>query len=308
VEERLERVDLPVAGSPGAAVVVGISRAGGALPPETADAFDVLCTTDTDAPAPWVPVASIDTSLRALAAAVKAAPVAALTVVQVLRATETMSVDRALVVESLAYSTLQHGEVFEAWLASHPRRDIECNEREPVRLERDGERLDVVLQRPAVHNAFDAAMRESLCDAFDLVALDPSIADVHLRGDGPSFCSGGDLREFGTTRDAALAHLIRTDRSVGRRIDAVADRVTVHLHGACIGAGIELAAFAGHVVAARDTRIRMPEVAMGLIPGAGGTVSLPRRIGRHRAAYLALTGETIDAALARDWSLVDAVE
>jgi len=159
-----------------------------------------------------------------------------------------------------------------------------------------------------VHNAFDAAMRDALCDAFDLVALDPSIAAVHVRGDGPSFCSGGDLREFGTTRDAARAHLIRTDRSVGRRIDVVKGRITAHLHGACIGAGIELAAFAGHVVAAPDTRIRLPEVAMGLIPGAGGTVSLPRRIGRHRTAHLALTGETIDAALAREWGLVDVVE
>jgi hypothetical protein len=308
VEERPERVELTVAGSPGGTVVAGLSDNVVALAPDACDGFDVLCTTAPDAPAPWVTVASIDATLDALTAAVQAAPAAALTLVHVLRATETLPVDRALVVESLAYSTLQHGEAFDTWLASHPRRAGDREEREPVRLVRDGERLDVVLQRPAVHNAFDATMRDALCEAFDLVALDPTITAVHVRGDGPSFCSGGDLREFGTTRDAARAHLIRIDRSVGRRLAAVADRITVHLHGACIGAGIELAAFAGHVAAAPDARIRLPELQMGLIPGAGGTVSMPRRIGRHRTAYLALTGDAVDAGLARDWGLVDVVE
>jgi enoyl-CoA hydratase/carnithine racemase len=60
-------------------------------------------------------------------------------------------------------------------------------------------------------------------------------------------------------------------------------------------------------VARPDTVIGLPEVAMGLIPGAGGTVSLPRRIGRHRTAWLALTGRTIDAPTAREWGLVDEI-
>jgi len=130
---------------------------------------------------------------------------------------------------------------------------------------------------------------------------------VHLRGDGPSFCSGGDLDEFGLARDAAAAHLVRVAQSVGRRVYETADRVTAHLHGACIGAGIEISAFAGRVVAHPDATICLPEVAMGLIPGAGGTVSLPRRIGRHRTAYLALSGTPIDASTAREWDLVDVV-
>jgi enoyl-CoA hydratase/carnithine racemase len=62
------------------------------------------------------------------------------------------------------------------------------------------------------------------------------------------------------------------------------------------------------VVAAPDTKIGLPEVGMGLIPGAGGTVSLPRRVGRHRTAWLALTRDTIDAPTALDWGLVDAIE
>ena len=82
-------------------------------------------------------------------------------------------------------------------------------------------------------------------------------------------------------------------------------RTRAHLHGAAIGAGIELAAFAGTVLAAPDTRIRLPEVAMGLVPGAGGTVSLTRRIGRPRTCYLGVTGRELDAADALAWGIVD---
>ena len=79
------------------------------------------------------------------------------------------------------------------------------------------------------------------------------------------------------------------------------------MHGACVGPGIELPAYAGRVVAASDTRVRLPEVAMGLVPGAGGTVSIPRRIGRWRTFYLSLSGEYLDAATALAWGLVDEV-
>jgi enoyl-CoA hydratase/carnithine racemase len=91
-------------------------------------------------------------------------------------------------------------------------------------------------------------------------------------------------------------------------VAAVADRVTAHLHGACVGSGIELPAFAGLVVAAPSTRISLPEVRLGLVPGAGGTVSITRRMGRHRTARLALTGEVLDAATARRWGLVDVLD
>ena len=99
-----------------------------------------------------------------------------------------------------------------------------------------------------MRNALNTAMRDALVEAFALPALDPSITEVHLRGAGESFCAGGDLDEFGIFPDPATAHLMRLRQSVGRAIDAVAERVTAHLHGACVGSGIELPAFArpGH--------------------------------------------------------------
>jgi enoyl-CoA hydratase/carnithine racemase len=282
-------------------IVVGVSDT---APVDGLDRYDVLLTSVCDPPAPWV-----EGTLDELDGPVQSSPVAAVTIVQLLRATESVPVAAALTMESIAYSMLQHGEVFQAWLRGRDDRGPHpiTEPSDPVTLARSNGTLEVELQRPHVHNAFDTAMRDALCDAFDLVALDPTITEVHLRGRGPSFCSGGDLTEFGAAVDAGAAHLIRVDRSVGRRVAVCADRVTAHLHGSCIGAGIEIPAFAAHVLADPSTTIRLPEVGFGLIPGAGGTVSIPRRIGRHRTAYLALTGRSIAADTARSWGLVDAV-
>jgi enoyl-CoA hydratase/carnithine racemase len=279
-------------------VIVGMSQG---TPDAAFDAFDVLLTATPEPPRPWVPCES----LTAVESAVLASPAAATALVQVLRVTESLPVVTAITIESMAYSMLQHGAVFQRWLRARTSRPTRATTDDPVRIERHDSRLDVVLQRPEVHNALNAAMRDALCEAFDLVTLDPSITEVHLHGDGPSFCSGGDLDEFGLATDAGAAHLIRVARSVGQRVHENADRVTVHLHGSCIGAGIEISAFAGRVVADPETTINLPEVRMGLIPGAGGTVSLPRRIGRHRTAFLALTGAPLDTETARAWGLVD---
>jgi enoyl-CoA hydratase/carnithine racemase len=86
-----------------------------------------------------------------------------------------------------------------------------------------------------------------------------------------------------------------------------ASRLHVVVHGACVGAGIELPAFADHVVAHPDASFRLPEVSMGLVPGAGGTASLPRRIGRQRTAWMALTGAPVEPMTALSWGLIDEV-
>jgi enoyl-CoA hydratase/carnithine racemase len=163
------------------------------------------------------------------------------------------------------------------------------------------------LSRPDRRNALDALMRDAIAGALQVAVWDDTV-QVIIDADGPSFCAGGDLDEFGTAPDPATAHLVRVTASPGRLLHQLRDRVTVRVHGDCVGAGIELPAFAGRVVAAPGSRFRLPEIAMGLIPGAGGTVSLPRRIGRARTAWLALTGTAIDAPTAASWGLVDEVE
>lgn len=231
-------------------------------------------------------------------------PVASAALVALLRSGPG-SVAAGLVAESATYAALQSGEEFRRWRAARRRRDVVGDER-PVNARREGDVLHLTLHRPARRNALDASMRDSLAELLGLALADPTIRSIVLDGSGPAFCSGGDLDEFGTAPDPATAHLVRLERNLGALIHAVADRLTVHLHGAAIGSGIELAAFAHRVLAAPDVVIALPELAMGLIPGAGGTVSLTRRIGRHRLCRMALTGERVGLRRALEWGLVDA--
>jgi enoyl-CoA hydratase/carnithine racemase len=234
-------------------------------------------------------------------------PIAAAALDLLLEATESVDVERVLVTESATYSALQAGPEHQAWLAAQPRRE-RADEHDVVIMSRDGGTLRLTLNRPHVRNAFDAAMREALLDGLAIATADPSAEQIVIDGAGPNFCSGGDLAEFGTLADPASAHLLRVDRSVGRAVHRLRDRTTFVVHGACIGAGVEIPAFAGRVIARPDATFRLPEVAMGLVPGAGGTVSIPRRIGRERFRSLALTGAMIDATTALSWGLVDQIE
>jgi enoyl-CoA hydratase/carnithine racemase len=234
-------------------------------------------------------------------------PLASVTLVQVLRATLQLDIDAAMAAESAGYSLLQAGPEFARWRASRAARESAERGATVVELARDGATLSITLCRPDKHNAFSADMRDQLYEALVLAASDRTIGQVIIEGSGRSFCSGGDLDEFGSFADPATAHVTRLARSCGRLIAAIAARVEARLHGACMGAGIELPAFASRVVADPDTVIALPEVGLGLIPGAGGTVSLPRRIGRQRTCQLALTQSRVDAATALAWGLVDEI-
>lgn len=214
-----------------------------------------------------------------------------------------------LVTESLAYSTLQAGPEFARWLADRgpvPVPDIA----DPVRARRDGDTVLIAFNRPQRHNAFSTDARAALLEALAVAQLDPSVTGIVLRGNGPSFCSGGDLAEFGTFADPASAHLARTRHSPAFVLDALTARLgrscRAEVHGRVLGSGLEMAAFCGWIVAQDDSVFGLPELSLGLIPGAGGTVSVTRRIGRWRTAYLVLSGRTIDAATALDWGLIDA--
>ncbi|HEX2383127.1 MAG TPA: enoyl-CoA hydratase/isomerase family protein [Acidimicrobiales bacterium] len=261
------------------------------------------------APPPHLDVVSEDAvaGVDRLLAAIEAKPIATVTLVMLLHGAHSRSLGDGLVAESSAYSLLQAGPEFGRWLAARGRRERPESTEPPVLVHREGHRFDITLNRPHVRNALNRSMRDALLGALAVPAADPTVTEVRLQGAGPVFCSGGDLDEFGSFDDPANAHVVRLATSIGRAIDAVRDRVIVHMHGRCAGSGVELPAFAGRVVAAADTSFSLPEVGLGLIPGAGGTVSLTRRIGRRRVALLALSGASIDAPTALAWGLVDGI-
>ncbi|MDQ0466894.1 enoyl-CoA hydratase/carnithine racemase [Caulobacter ginsengisoli] len=318
VEDEVERL-APMFGSPlriveldgpdpqPAGILVGVDRAG-RLPADTG-VCDLLLTTAADAPRPWVSLAAdqLDAALTRLAAAVSHRPMAATALVQALRLGRSLGFDDALILESALYSTLLGGEEFRAWRQATPARPAATEPSPRVALAREGEAWTITLTRPERRNAVDARLRDELVEALRATDADPATA-VLLQGQGPDFCAGGDLDEFGSAGDLAAAHFTRILRSPARLIGRQAGRITARVQGGCIGAGIEMSAAAGRLVAAPGAWFLLPEVSMGLIPGAGGTVTLPRRIGRRRTAWMGLLGEPLDTPTALAWGLIDAVE
>lgn len=271
--------------------VIGIGCADAPL----ADACDVRVDSEKDA-AP-------------LLAGIGRSPIAASVFVQLLRATERLEIPDALAMESLAYATLQGGAEFRRWLEKRPPPPAPPVEEGPaVLLAREGDELRLTLNRPARRNSMSVEMRDALVEALQLPLADEAIRRVTIDGAGKCFSTGGELDEFGTAPDPATAHAVRSLTVPCRLLAACAERAEARVHGACIGSGIEFPAFAGRIVAAPDAWFQLPELQFGLIPGAGGCVSIPRRIGRQRTAWMVLGGRRIDAATAKDWGLVDAVQ
>ncbi|MCX8558251.1 enoyl-CoA hydratase/isomerase family protein [Mycolicibacterium mucogenicum] len=258
-----------------------------------------------------VQVPDVDAALAQIAERVESWPQTAAVCDDVLRAFDSAAPTFAgIITESLAYSTLQSGREFARWLAERGPKTVPLLP-DPVVSDRDGDTLHVAFNRPQRHNAFSTDARAALLEALEVARLDTSVTALVLTGNGPSFCSGGDLAEFGTFDDPASAHLARTRFSPALVLDEITARLGAAcqavVHGQVLGSGLEMAAFCGHVTCHPDATLGLPELALGLIPGAGGTVSITRRIGRWRTAYLVLSGATIDAATALDWGLVDAV-
>ena len=238
---------------------------------------------------------------------VRANPQASLLAAQTLRAVARLSLLDALLVESLAYATLQAGEEHARWLEGRGRRSRRDLDQPRIEVSDDGDSVTVTLSRPRLLNLFDAAMRDQLVDVLKALQAGADARPVVITGAGGNFCAGGDPAEFGTVSDPATAHLIRSRANAAPWMAAIAERATALIDGACVGAGVELAAFCATVTATERARFRLPELSMGLIPGAGGTVSIPARIGRQRTLAWLLTNAEVDAAAALDWGLVDRV-
>ena len=220
-----------------------------------------------------ITVASIDAALSERTARAERWPIAAATCDDVLR-----SVDPAgpalsgVVTESLADATLQAGPEFARWLADRGPA-VMPDIADPVQAHREGDTLRIAFNRPQRHNAFSTDARAALLEALVVAQLDSSVAEVVLTGNGPSFCSGGDLDEFGTSAaHPASAHLARTRYSPALALDAVTTRLgaacRAEVHGQVLGSGLEMAAFCGRIMAAPDAVFGLPELSLGLIPGA----------------------------------------
>lgn len=252
-------------------------------------------------------VLAADNKLGTLARNIEKSPMAAMVLVQHLRASEILSITDALTAESFAYAALQTGPEFQEWNRRYKGSRILETSSSPLDITINKTRLSLTMTDPPTHNAIGTVMRDALCEALDLALIDETYTDIHISGSGRTFSTGGAVEEFGVAPDPATAHWVRSLRLPAWRLARLKNKLGIHVNGAAIGAGAEITAFGKNVTASPKAWFQLPELKYGLIPGAGGTASLPRRIGRQRTAYMALSMEKITAKTALEWGLVDSL-
>ncbi len=176
-----------------------------------------------------------------------------------------------------------------------------------IELERDGAVARVTLNRPETLNAYDRAMRDDLHAALTLVRDDPSIRALVLRGNGPAFCAGGDVREFGTAPSPIAAREVRLRRDNWALLRSLPQPTIAAIHGHAAGSGLEMALLCDFRIAAETAVLSLPETRLGMIPGVVGTQTLPRAAGLGRALEMVLLGAPIDARRALRIGVLGAV-
>lgn len=171
---------------------------------------------------------------------------------------------------------------------------------EAVRLEREGEVAVLVIDSPPV-NALGLAVRAGLADGIAAASADDAVKAIVIRADGRTFPAGADISEFGKPpQDPWLPE-------VCNQIEACAKPVIAALHGTALGGGFEVALSAHWRIALASAKVGLPEVTLGILPGAGGTQRTPRLIGAEQALDMMISGKPIAAAKALAMGLLDEV-
>jgi enoyl-CoA hydratase/carnithine racemase len=175
-----------------------------------------------------------------------------------------------------------------------------------VDLTRDGAVARLMLNRPGKANALTSPILDELAAALEALAGDAGLRVVVLGGAGKAFCGGADVNELARLDASSAGAFVGRIHRACEALRRLPVPVVARLHGAVIGAGLELAAACDLRIAAEGTRFAMPEVRLG-IPSVVEAALLPRLMGSGRAAWLVLTGEAIDARRAFEWGLVEQV-
>jgi len=150
-------------------------------------------------------------------------------------------------------------------------------------------------------NSFGLELRRLLLSALARAEADPAVGAVILTGSGKGFSGGADIREFGTPKSYAEPHLL----TLLRTIEDCSKPVIASIEGICLGGGFELALACHYRVAVASARVGLPEVKLGLLPGAGGTQRLPRVIGVEAALNMIVSGTPVNAEKLRATPLFD---
>ncbi|AHM04712.1 Enoyl-CoA hydratase / Delta-cis-delta(2)-trans-enoyl-CoA isomerase / 3-hydroxyacyl-CoA dehydrogenase [Roseibacterium elongatum DSM 19469] len=169
-----------------------------------------------------------------------------------------------------------------------------------VSIAREGEIAVITVDNPPV-NALGHALRQGLWDAAETLDADPGIRAVVLICAGRTFIAGADVTEFG--KPPVPPHL----PDLVARIETAAKPWVAAIHGSALGGGFEVALGCRFRVAVADASVGLPEVTLGIVPGAGGTVRTPRLVGAEQAVAMVTTGKPVKAPKALSLGLIDTV-
>ena len=177
-----------------------------------------------------------------------------------------------------------------------------------VHFTKQGPVARLALHRPHVINAFNIQMRDDLFYALEAVRDDPDVKSVLISGSGDrGFCAGADLTEFGSAPSQTVARQVRWERDIWELFLRIPKPKVAALHGYVIGSGVEIACLCDIRLASEDAVFRMPESALGMVPAAGGSQTIPRTIGLGPAMNMLMSNQALDARTALDLGLVHRV-
>ncbi|MCL4181887.1 MAG: enoyl-CoA hydratase/isomerase family protein [Burkholderiaceae bacterium] len=166
----------------------------------------------------------------------------------------------------------------------------------------------ITLNRPAVLNAYSVRMRDELHEIVQAIRDDDEVRAVVVKGAGEkAFCGGADLSEFLTAPSVIEARRIRALRDLWGALRSLQQPLIAALHGYVLGSGMEIALFCDLRIASEDVVFGLPEIGLGILPGAGGTQTVPRAIGLSRSLDMLLTNRRMDATEALSAGLVNRV-
>ncbi|KKW91551.1 3-hydroxyacyl-CoA dehydrogenase NAD-binding domain-containing protein [Sphingobium chungbukense] len=169
-----------------------------------------------------------------------------------------------------------------------------------IETHRHGPVLSIQIANPPV-NALSEAVRRGIHQAIEAAQKDDGVSAILIHGGGRMFCAGADITEFGKPlAEPGLSTVIDA-------IEASAKPVVAAIHGSALGGGLEVALGAHYRIATASAKLGLPEVALGLLPGAGGTQRLPRLIGVSAALDMIVSGTPISGSKAQELGLIDRI-
>lgn len=178
---------------------------------------------------------------------------------------------------------------------------------------REGATLWLTLNRPEAYNSLTPGIVAQIEAALDQVDADLSIRALVITGSGAAFCAGADLKAVQANdagiKDPAMAlrHFLGSASQVFNRLERVRVPTIAAINGIALAGGIEVALCCDFIIADENAKLGEGHAKFAQLPGGGGSVRLPRRIGAARAKYMMFTGELCTAEVARQWGLVDEV-